>query len=101
MQTKHQTFKGVDLYPLRVDAAHDVLDRAVFTGGVHGLEDEQETMAILGIHLLLEFVDFFLVFANQGIVVFVVVIDVFHLGLCLGEFEWAAIWDAERFDIEL
>ncbi len=37
----------VDLAALRVDAGHDVLDRAVLAGGVHRLEDQQHRPAIL------------------------------------------------------
>ena len=39
---------------LRVDAGHDVLDRAVLAGGVERLEDEQQRPAVLGVHPLLE-----------------------------------------------
>ena len=39
---------------LRIDARHDVLDRAVFAGRVHRLEDEQQGPAVLCIeHVLL------------------------------------------------
>ena len=39
---------------LRIDARHDVIDRAVFAGRVHRLEDEQQGPAVLGIeHILL------------------------------------------------
>src|SRR5262245_56764350 len=42
------------LAPLRVHARHDVLDRAVFAGRVHRLEDEQQGPAVLGVeHVLL------------------------------------------------
>ena len=41
-------------WTLRIDARHDVLDRAVFAGRVHRLEDEQQGPAVLGIeHVLL------------------------------------------------
>ncbi len=38
-----------DLAALRIDARHDVLDRAVLAGCVHGLENEQQRPAILGV----------------------------------------------------
>jgi hypothetical protein len=44
----------VDLAALRVDARHDVLDRAVLAGRVHGLEDQQQRPAILGVELVLQ-----------------------------------------------
>ena len=37
----------VDLAPLRVDAAHDVLDRAVLAGAVHGLEYDEHGMRVV------------------------------------------------------
>jgi hypothetical protein len=42
------------LTPLRVDARHNVFDRAVFAGRVHRLKDEQQGPAVLGVeHVLL------------------------------------------------
>jgi hypothetical protein len=42
------------LAALRIDARHDVLDRAVFAGRVQRLEDEQQGPAVLGVeHILL------------------------------------------------
>ena len=42
------------LAPLRIDAGHDVLDRAVFASRVHRLEDQQQGPAVLGVkHVLL------------------------------------------------
>ena len=43
-----------DLATLRVDAGHDVLDGAVLAGGVHGLEDHQQRVAVLGVEPGLE-----------------------------------------------
>ena len=40
--------------PLRVEAAHDVLDDAVLAGGVHGLEHEQQRPALLGVEEFLQ-----------------------------------------------
>ena len=46
--------EGVHLAALRIDARHDVLDRAVLAGRVHRLEDQQQRPAILGVeHVLL------------------------------------------------
>ena len=41
--------KLIDLAALRVDARHDVLDRAVLAGGVHRLEDDQDGVAVVGV----------------------------------------------------
>ena len=37
-----------DPHALRVDAAHDVADRAVLAGGVHRLEDDEQPVGVLG-----------------------------------------------------
>ena len=42
-----------DLAALRIDARHDVLDRAVLAGSVHGLENKQQRPAILGVEHVL------------------------------------------------
>ena len=42
------------LAALRIDARHDVLDRAVLARGVHRLEDEQHRPAILRVELVLQ-----------------------------------------------
>ena len=42
------------LAALRIDARHDVLDRAVLAGRIHRLEDEQQRPAVLRVqHVLL------------------------------------------------
>src|SRR5215472_6423442 len=43
-----------DLAALRIDAAEDVLDRAVLAGRIHGLENQQQRPAVLGVKSLLE-----------------------------------------------
>jgi hypothetical protein len=39
-------FEAKHLTALRIDAGHDVPDRAVFPGGVHGLENQQQRKAL-------------------------------------------------------
>ena len=41
-------FEAADEDALRVDARHDVLDRAVFAGGVEGLEDDDDRVFAAG-----------------------------------------------------
>ena len=41
------------LATLRVDAGHDVLDHAVLARGVHGLEDQQHRVLVVGIEQVL------------------------------------------------
>ena len=43
------------LAPLRIDAGHDVFDRAVFASRVHRLEDQQQGPAVLGVKDVLLF----------------------------------------------
>ncbi len=56
-------FEGVHVATLWIDAGHDVLDGAVLSGGIHGLKDEEEGPAVLG-------VEFFLHVAEAGDAVF-------------------------------
>src|SRR5579859_4173674 len=43
-----------DLASLGIHAGHDVLDQAVFAGGVHGLKDQQDRPLVLCVKLFLE-----------------------------------------------
>ena len=51
------SFEGPDVATLGVDSRHDVLDEAVFTGGVHALEDQKHGPAVLGVELFLQFAE--------------------------------------------
>ena len=42
-----------DIDPLRIDARHDVLDRAILARRVHRLEDEQQRPGMLGVENVL------------------------------------------------
>ena len=46
-----------DLAALRIEAPHDVADRAVLAGGVHPLEHQQQRAAILGVQAIAEIVE--------------------------------------------
>ena len=46
-------FETEDLAALRVDARHHMLDGAVFSGGVHRLEDQQDRVAVARVQQLL------------------------------------------------
>ena len=46
--------KGRHLASLGVHTTHDVLDRAVFPRGIHGLKNQQDRPLVLGIEPLLE-----------------------------------------------
>ena len=45
--------EAVDLAALGIDARHDVLDHAVLAGRVHGLEDDEQSVLILGVEHVL------------------------------------------------
>ncbi len=51
-------FEAENFAALRIDPRHDVLDRAVFAGRVHRLEDEEEGVAIVGIKQALQLAQF-------------------------------------------
>jgi len=70
--------KRRDVASLRVDAGHYVLDGAVLAGCIHGLKNDQQRPAVLGIELFLELGEqvatmlqnlpgFFLVFHPAGV----------------------------------
>ena len=50
-----RSLERIDLAALRIYSGHDVLDGAVFSRGVHGLQDHQNGPAILGIEFFLQF----------------------------------------------
>ena len=52
---RRRRFEREHLAALRVDAGHDVFDRAVLAGGVHRLEDQQHGPLVLGVELVLQF----------------------------------------------
>ncbi len=49
-----RVLEAVNLASLRIDARHDVFDRAVFAGGVHGLEDEEKGVTIVRVEQTLQ-----------------------------------------------
>ena len=51
--------EAVDLAALRIDAGHDVLDGAVFAGGVHGLKNQQQRIAVVGVQQVLQIAQVF------------------------------------------
>ena len=61
---------------LRVDPGHDVPDRAVLTGSVHALEDQQKRMAVGCVVKLLQCAEILHVFFKQLLIV------LFRFGQC-------------------
>lgn len=49
-----RSFERGNLAALGIEAGHDMFDGAVFTGGVHGLEDEEDGPTVVGVELVLE-----------------------------------------------
>ena len=52
-----RVLEAEDLAALRIDAGHDVPDRAVLAGRVHRLEDQQHGMAVRCVQALLQLAD--------------------------------------------
>jgi hypothetical protein len=84
-----------------VHAGHDVLDGGVFAGGVHGLEDEEHAVAVLGVHFLLEFVDLRSELGDEFFVVGVVAVEAFDFGFGFFDAEVFALGDAEVVEVDL
>ena len=59
-------FEAADLYPLGIEAAHHVFDRAVLASRIHGLENQQQSVPVLRVEAVLEFGHLFHVFPEQG-----------------------------------
>src|SRR4051794_41405119 len=47
--------EGINLAALGVDARHHVLDDTIFSGSIHGLENQQNRPAVLSVELVLKF----------------------------------------------
>jgi hypothetical protein len=47
-------FEGGDVAALRVDAGEDVADGAIFAGGVHALEDDEQSFGLTGVEDVLQ-----------------------------------------------
>ena len=48
------SLEGINLAALRIHAGHHVLDDAVFSGRIHGLKNQQQAPAVLGVELVLQ-----------------------------------------------
>ena len=51
-------FEAVDLAALGIDARHDVLNGAVFSGSIHRLENEEEGVFVVGVEEFLKIAEF-------------------------------------------
>src|SRR5215467_10253529 len=48
------SLEGKHVAALGIHARHNVLNHAIFAGGIHGLENEEHRPTVLGVELLLE-----------------------------------------------
>jgi hypothetical protein len=94
-------FEGVGFDALGVHAGHDVFDGGVLAGGVHGLEDEEHAMAVLGIHFLLELVDLDAELGDQFLVVGVIAVEALDFGFGFFDAKVFAAGNAEVVEVEV
>src|SRR5690242_2678547 len=47
-------FEGYDVATLRVDRGHHMLDRAVFSAGIHALQHDEQSVAAIGVEPILQ-----------------------------------------------
>src|SRR5256885_10990221 len=86
--------ESVHITALGIYAAHDVLDGAVFTGGIHALKNQQQRPAVLGIELLLHLAERGTTFLEQRFGVFFGFDAVGVAGIEILHAKFAAIGDA-------
>ena len=71
------------LATLRIDARHDVPDRAVLTSGIHGLKNEEYGIAVVRIVHLLQLVQLLGVLVEKGAIGFLGLVKRFTQGRAL------------------
>ena len=86
-----------DLATLRIDAGHDVLDGAVLAGGVHGLKNQQDGVAVAGIKQALERAQFLDVAGEDFLVILLRLVEWLHFRRPLFELHLFAFANAELF----
>ena len=79
--------EAVDLDSVRVHAAHHTPDGAVLSRGIHCLENAEQTIAVVGIHHILQSVDFTAEFSELFPVVFLVGVEWLDYCRQVGDFE--------------
>ena len=94
-------FEAEDLAALRIDARHHVLDGAVFAGRVHGLKNQQQRVAIVGVQQILLLAQFFDVFAEELRILLLRAINRLPLGGPLAEIDLLAGANAKVVRIDL
>lgn len=89
-----------DFAALGVDAGEDVFDGAVLACGVHGLEDQEEGVAVVGVEEVLEFVEFVDVAGEMFLVVLFAGVVGVDGGGPFFKFYVVCFFNAEVFDID-
>ena len=88
-----------DVAPLGVHALQHALDAAVLAARVHGLEDQEQRMAILRVQLLLEFAYLFRILLH-GLFQFILVDILLRSGIVFLQAEVPAIRNAMISEVE-
>ena len=88
-------FEAEDLAALRIDAGHDVLDGAVLAGGIHGLENQEQRILVVGVKQALLLAQFFGVFDKLLLAVIIGFVKRLHLGRPLLEPDGCAFANPE------
>jgi folylpolyglutamate synthase/dihydropteroate synthase len=64
------TCEAAHLAALWIDTEHDVSDGAVLAGSVHGLKNDQQRIAVVGVMEALQVAEFFNMFLENLLVLF-------------------------------
>ena len=86
-----------DLAALRIDAGHHVLDGAILPGGVHGLENQQDGVAVAGVKQALERAQFLDVAGEDFLIILLRLVEWPHFRRPLFELHRAAFANTELF----
>ena len=93
-------FETENLASLRIDAGHHVLDRAVFAGRVHRLENQQQCMTVSRVLKLLHRAQLRNVLRQQFVILLSGAVYRLYDGRPLFEFDLAALMHAEIFRVD-
>ncbi len=94
-------FEAEHLAALRIDAGHDVLDGAVLSGGVHGLKNQQQCIAVVGVEETLQLAEFLNLVVETLLVLFLRGVQCLHPGWPLIEIDLCPFPYLEIFGLNI
>jgi hypothetical protein len=93
--------EAVDVAALRVDAREEMADRAILSGGVHALENEEHRIAVGRIEEVLQRSQLLDVFCEKVLALLVRLVERSYVGWPLLEADVLSFRNAEIFGIDV